>query len=139
MMEHDPQPDRERLPLEVEQQIDQLSDEFERAWKEGRAPRIEDYLGRIPEIGRAHLLKELLVVEIDLRRQAGERVDLQAYRPRFSGEGSVVDAALAVLERRLAGRDETEDQPRHSVPQQLEPDPTHIGRFEIRCRLGGGG
>ncbi len=139
MMDQDSQPDRERLPLEVEQQIDQLSDEFERAWKAGSALRIEDYLGRIPEIGRAHLLEELLVVEIDLRQQAGERVDLEAYRQRFSGEGSVVDAALAVLERRRAGRDETKDQPRHTVPQQHEPDPPHIGRFEIRCRLGGGG
>ena len=35
MSERDPQPDRPQLPLEVEQQIDRVSDEFERAWKSG--------------------------------------------------------------------------------------------------------
>ncbi len=29
------QPNRDQLPLEIEQQIDRLSDEFESAWKKG--------------------------------------------------------------------------------------------------------
>jgi len=50
-MSESPQPDREQLPLAVEQQIDRLSDEFERDWRSGHPPRIEDYLDRVLDRG----------------------------------------------------------------------------------------
>ena len=53
MSQSGPQPDRAPLPLEVEQQIDRVSDEFERAWQSGQTPRIEDYLDRVPAVGRS--------------------------------------------------------------------------------------
>ena len=72
MSERDPQPDRPPLPLEVEQQIDRLCDEFELAWKGGYSPRIEDFLCRLPVAARAIGLRELLAQEIDLRQSGDE-------------------------------------------------------------------
>jgi hypothetical protein len=68
MSQSGPQPDRQPLSLEVERQIDRLSDEFERAWKAGQTPRIEDYLDRVPAVGRLRLLEELLAVEFEPRQ-----------------------------------------------------------------------
>ena len=97
-----PQPDHQPLPLEVEQQIDRVSDEFERAWQSGQTPRIEDYLDRVPAVGRLRLLEELLVVEFDLRQQQNPPLDLDidSYRRRFPGSDAVINAALALRERR---------------------------------------
>ena len=82
------------------QQIDRVSDEFERAWKAGPTPRIEDYLDRVPAVGRLRLLQELLVVEFDLRQDEGRRWNVDVYRQRFPGSEAVIDAALALRERR---------------------------------------
>ncbi len=84
MSQHGPQPDPDPLPLEVEQQIDRLSDEFERAWKTGQPPRIEDYLDRVPEAGRAPLLPRIT------RR----RVRVAAAIRRYAGRGVVPQAIL---------------------------------------------
>ena len=51
------------------EEIDRLADQFEREFKAGDNPRIEDYLQKQPNL-RANLLEELLALEIDLRRAA---------------------------------------------------------------------
>lgn len=91
MSEFGPLLDRDPLPLEVERQVDRLSDEFERAWKAGRSPRIEDYLDRAPAAGRTRLLDEILAVEFDLLEQQGQSPDVDAYRQRFPGMGEAID------------------------------------------------
>jgi hypothetical protein len=45
------------------QQIDQVCDHFEAAWKAGQRPRIEDYLADTPEPGHGLLLCELVALE----------------------------------------------------------------------------
>ena len=45
---------------------------FEDAWRAGPIPRIEDYLGEIDEPQRGTLLGELLLGELELRRDGGE-------------------------------------------------------------------
>lgn len=47
--------------------VDRLADRFEAAWRSGQAARIEDYLSEVPHEGRSVLLRELLVVELQLR------------------------------------------------------------------------
>jgi hypothetical protein len=64
-------PKRSRLLLA--QQIDQVCDRFETAWKAGPRPRIEDYLTHTPEPGQALLLRELVALEIAYRRRSGEQ------------------------------------------------------------------
>jgi tRNA A-37 threonylcarbamoyl transferase component Bud32 len=76
--------------------IDEAADRFERQWEAGRGPRIEDYLAAESGPRRARLLEELLRVERELRRRAGEEVPPDAYRRRFPEHGSVVDVVFGV-------------------------------------------
>jgi serine/threonine-protein kinase len=60
----------ENTPLSAAQWINAVCNRFERAWRAGQRPRVEDYLGDAPEPRRAALLRELVALEIDYRRQA---------------------------------------------------------------------
>ncbi len=70
--------------------IDAFADEFQQAWKSSDRPRIEDYLARAPHSARANLLSELVGLEIELRRIAGETPTREEYAGRFNDERSVV-------------------------------------------------
>src|SRR3954454_2526481 len=50
----------EALTPELTQRIDDACNRFEAAWKAGRGPRIEEFLGDVPGAGRAELLRHLL-------------------------------------------------------------------------------
>jgi hypothetical protein len=58
--------------LEVRQRIDKVCDRFEQAWNQGQRPRIEDFLGELPEPDRPALLRELILLDVEQRRQGGE-------------------------------------------------------------------
>jgi probable HAF family extracellular repeat protein len=60
--------------------IDQVCDRFELAWQAGPRPRIDDYLSDTPEPERSLLLRELIALDIDYRRQAGEQPQPEDYR-----------------------------------------------------------
>jgi serine/threonine-protein kinase len=68
-----------------------LCDRYERAWREGSSPRIEDYLVRVGDAERAELIRELLSLEIHYRRQRGEQSAVDEYLTRFR---QLVRAAL---------------------------------------------
>ena len=61
-----PRPDHPALRL------DAACDRFEVAWRQGRRPRIEDYLVEAVESERVGWLRYLLQVELEHRRGAGE-------------------------------------------------------------------
>ena len=92
--------------------INAAADRFERAWKQGTRPRIEDYLAELEDSRRPALLEELLRVELELRRRDGEqpgrrgiRGSLSASTPRRSKPSSApnrADPAIGV--------------PRHELP-----------------------
>ena len=63
-------------------QIEQVCDRFESAWQLGDRPQIEDSLRQFPEVA-TDLLKPLLTMEIDYRRQRGEKPLWGEYLPRF--------------------------------------------------------
>ena len=75
--------------------VDGLSDRFERDWRAGLRPRLEDQLAGATEPERSVVLHELLVAELDCRRQLGESPDSDEYRARFPSHISVVEAAFA--------------------------------------------
>jgi formylglycine-generating enzyme required for sulfatase activity/tRNA A-37 threonylcarbamoyl transferase component Bud32 len=71
--------------------IDRAADRFERAWKAGASPRIEDYLDGVTGEGRCQLFEELLLIELELRRRLGVLPDVEGYRRRFPDLVAVVD------------------------------------------------
>jgi serine/threonine-protein kinase len=72
------------LPQSVLERADRICDRFEDAWLAGRRPRIEDYLGDVPQ-GRQRddLLEKLIAVDIFHRRKQGETPKPGDYQSRF--------------------------------------------------------
>src|SRR5262245_7014683 len=71
------------LPPTVGLWVHDVCNRFEAAWRAGRRPRIEEYLGDAPEPGRAALLSELILLDLDYRRQRGDTAHADDYRPLF--------------------------------------------------------
>jgi formylglycine-generating enzyme required for sulfatase activity len=75
--------------------IDRAADRFERDWKAGRVPLIEDYLAGAPGERRGRLFEELLYVERELRSRSGDLPDAEDYRRRFPDFADVIDRNFA--------------------------------------------
>jgi hypothetical protein len=75
--------------------INAAADRFERAWKQGTRPRIENYLAEVDEPRRVALLDELLRVELELRRRAGDDPAPAEYAARFPEHAAVIEAVFS--------------------------------------------
>jgi WD40 repeat protein/tRNA A-37 threonylcarbamoyl transferase component Bud32 len=93
--------------------IDAAAVRFERAWKNGARPRIEDYLAQVDGSRMPVLLEELLRVERELLERSGVAPDVEQYRRRFPGSAAVIDAVFASSVDVC-----TEAQPRPPGPEQ---------------------
>jgi len=86
---------QKKLPIEALERIDDLCADFERKCRSNEAPTIESALsGEVSPIERDVLLAELIVLDIDYRRQRGETPTKQEYLDRFPESTRVVDDAL---------------------------------------------
>jgi serine/threonine protein kinase len=83
--------------------IDQVCDQFEKAWQSGNPPLIEEVLLRAPPAERDRLLAELLEIELDFRQRSGAFLQLDDYRGRFPESGRMVEGVFrrVVKTRRL--------------------------------------
>jgi WD40 repeat protein/serine/threonine protein kinase len=74
--------------------IDTAAQWFERAWKQGPRPRIEDFLAKVAAPQRPALFRELLRIELELRWRAGEEPAAEEYRRRFSEHEALIAAVF---------------------------------------------
>jgi WD40 repeat protein/tRNA A-37 threonylcarbamoyl transferase component Bud32 len=81
---------------EFDRLIDRALTGFERAWQAGR-PRIEDYLPTGPDELRSILVRELIALDAEYRRLAGERPAPADYADRFPGLDPAWLARVVVL------------------------------------------
>jgi serine/threonine protein kinase len=111
---------RSESPLSLNLRINEACDRFELAWQAGQRPRIEEYLGDTCEPERSALVRELIALDIDYRRQVGEQPRAEDYHERFP---SLEQApALSTLGGSRAS----------ALPQRL-------GDFEIHREIARGG
>jgi hypothetical protein len=132
-----PAPQSSSPSLEAEQQVLAICDRFAEAWKQGRRPHIEDYLGDVAEPGRLALLGALIELDMHYRRQAGENPTAEEYRERFPD----VDLSVSVptiLQSLTPPPDPSAPDP---VPASVleAAEPVRLGRYRIRGNLGSGG
>ncbi len=73
-----------------------LCDRFESEWRAGREPAIEPFVEGLPPSERDSALKELITVEVELRRARGEAPSMAAYWERFPDDKDVVTRAFRV-------------------------------------------
>jgi serine/threonine protein kinase len=155
------------LTLSAWQRVDGICDEFDRAWRNGGRPRAEEFLQPVDEPARTRLLRELILVEVEYRRRAGENPARSEYAERFPEQleaiGEVFDNSLsdtALMSDFHVAQEDTvpptivmppEVEGRPSDFAQREGDATSrptrddpnvgrvIGMYRLGKRLGGGG
>ena len=123
-----------------------MADQFETAWKEGKSPRLEDYLSRFPASQSNLALTSLLRVELELRHQRGESPAAGEYQARFPQQAGIVAEVLAeplpasVVDTSRAGivSDTMTAAAGNSIARQDEPLPATINRFAIQGLIGQG-
>ena len=81
-------------PADLEQVI-VVCEQFEEAWKQGQAHRIEDLACKVPEPLRTRLFHELLALELELRQARGEHPGQDEYRVRFPQLAELIRAVFA--------------------------------------------
>jgi RNA polymerase sigma factor (sigma-70 family) len=69
-------------------------DRFRTAWYSDQRPKIEDYLAESPQSEHPSLLRELLTLELELRRSHGELPTVEGYRKRFPGYPEIIAGAF---------------------------------------------
>ncbi len=79
------------ISLSKIQSIDRICDQFEAAWKAagrtGTRPKIDAFLAGVPPAEWPELLRELLILDLDYRRQRGETPTLEEYRSEYPALG----------------------------------------------------
>ncbi|MCE9563949.1 MAG: protein kinase [Planctomycetes bacterium] len=119
----------DNLPLDQLEQIDAVCATFEARWKAGESPRAEDALAAIAEEMRCPLLVELLGLEVDYRRQRGDRVAVEEFVARFPTNDGLIRDLWGELPDGLTVHDREND---GTVPPV-------VPGFEIIGELGRGG
>ena len=132
---------QDRIPVRA-RRIDAACDWFEAEWRAGRRPRIEDTLAAAGEDAamRTELLRELLLLELELGREGGAATSPAACRERFPHDAALIDDIFARAGRGDDG-DTDEGQPEArpgAVPFDLAPG-CRVGRYAVLGRLDEGG
>ena len=129
--------------------INDDADRFERAWKQGPRPKIEDYLAEGDPDLRAALLEELLRVERELRLREGEHPGPEEYSLRFSQHAALIEAVFGPGPDRTGAEDQRPGPTTAFVPTDGHAEPNgepppgsharYFGDYEIERELGRGG
>jgi serine/threonine protein kinase len=122
--------DHNTLTEEEEAYLDRDCDAFEMAWKTGQRPSIQQVLEEAPAGGalRARLLRELIALEVNYRRQRGELPTREEYRDLFPNDD--IDAVWSTILFI----------PSDCSPEvdQSTPVPERIGRYKVCRKIDGG-
>jgi hypothetical protein len=111
--------------------------DFEREWRAGRAPRIEDYLDLAPPGDREALLTELLALELEYRARRGESPELDEYRRRFPD--AAADLSGLVWTFSALASDSGAGLPPASLNGSVATRLPGVPNYEILRELGRGG
>jgi len=109
--------------------IDILCDDFELAYIRGQNPRFEDYLAQYEGLQRAELFAELMLVDMELRRNRGENLTRDEYLTRFPHYAEVIETVA--FKQGLASTGQNEN-------STAMGEVSLVGRFRLEERLGAG-
>jgi len=137
--------ERARLSPAEARQVDRACDRFEAEWLEGRRPRPEAYLGAVGESIRSALLRQLLLLDWDYRRRAGEHPRAADYEARFPADATLIgEVCREAIESVANTRGGAEGSSVTGVceAETVLSDPSLVaasGKFELVKEVGHGG
>jgi tetratricopeptide (TPR) repeat protein len=131
-------------------QIDRACDLFEAAWQAGQRPRPEEYLGTAGEPARSALLRQLLLLDWDYRKRAGDSPRADEYHSRFPNDTTLIEDVRDAMTESAASTQVRRDelQARATSWYGAEgvgriDDPSHAeagaDRYELLQEVGQGG
>ena len=143
----EPQPPKESafVPLSQVKRTDQVCDQFEAAWKAaGPRPRFDDFLADVPPAQWSDLLRELLILDLDYRRQLGESPTLEEYRAAYPALELDRFASLFVEASQPASSRLTEETLQYTPRRTQTPDGQlprihYLGDYELLAEIAHGG
>jgi WD40 repeat protein/predicted Ser/Thr protein kinase len=92
----------DELPVDQRRLIDRICTRFEALWKQGLSPCLEDHLHEVASPMRAHLLRELLLIDLDYRQRGGDTRSSDHYALRFPEHAGLVAEVCHELSARTA-------------------------------------
>jgi serine/threonine-protein kinase len=133
--------------------VDELCDKFERAWRAGRAPRIEHCLEEADEADRPALLEKLLALELELTRAGDDMPTVDHCKARFPAHIEVIDKIFCAKTERSATAQLTPPARDATTAESITRDGNtggytdkgkstgvrYFGDYELICELGRGG
>ena len=63
--------------------VDRMADRFERKWKRGKTPSIEEFLGELQGPARVALLHELIRIDLEYQWRTGDQRKVESYGREF--------------------------------------------------------
>src|SRR5262249_26219366 len=82
--------------------IHRICESFEAAWRAGDSPAIADFLESLEPAARPELFRELLALELELRRGEGQQPTPAEYLARFPGWEPAVGAVFDEIDRTVS-------------------------------------
>ncbi len=120
--------------------IDRACDQFERAWQVGESPRLETFLAGAAESDRLLLLLELLLLDLEYRRAAGDCPLREEYVARFPGDEGVIDAAFEESQQPPAAEEDFDltstvlgSLVKNRLPKSMGSSTTRWGESDLRA------
>jgi serine/threonine protein kinase/WD40 repeat protein len=137
MTQHDPSDDTS-LPVQILERIDSVCRDFERAWRSGDHPRIEDYLAAAAGVERRELLQQLLLLDLDYRQETDDLPDQEEYHARFPQDGQLINDVFEGRSTDAEPPDPTLPSPTINVKIR-ETLPCRFGEYELLEEIAHGG
>ncbi len=123
------------LSADEVRQIEQICDRFEADCKAGQRPLPEEYLDTAAEPARSALLRQLLLLDWDYRRRAGDDPSAGDYLPRFPGDPALIEDVRREMTEPLASTRPGSDEPQ-ATPWPGAPVPGPRGEAAQRTEAG---
>lgn len=134
--------------LALAEQIDSVCDQFERDFRAGQQPRLEQFLAAADVQLRSTLLRTLLELELELRQKSGQQPRIAEYETRFPEQLEQIRQAFEAASRpasmvssvKLTGVDTSKGpiRSKSAAEAAAKSEPKTLGRFEILSVLGEG-